>query len=267
MKKIMNKLMSGALGLMGGFAIFAFTISAVYYPGKFVWNAFHGAYDAKILAIVLLTWIAANLILYQIISAVIAYVWHYRNRKNFVLHASPEERKRLKRRFGVATDEELDSMEEKPSILATILFNSSHSLSIIRNFLVDGPHIPYMMNERYKTTDGIIRSRNFFDFAVMRGESDNIRFLCLIFHPRYLPYAILSGILGYLSITFWCLIPFTRAAVGHYRMLNDFVSDFSPYAAIRIKHSQTDADIEHIQKLHDMIWNKLPLKEYFEDPA
>ncbi len=263
MKSLKKRLMVTAAGFMGGVFIVCLAACTVYYPLRYAWRIVNGRYDVKTASLMILIWVLVNLILYQLIGGTIAYVWHYKNRKNFVLHASREERKTLKRKFGVRTDEELDKMEDRPSLLAAFLL-TSEGLTILRNFLVDGPHIAHLMGERNRTVDGIIKNRTFFDYAVMRGESENVRFFCLIFHPRYLRYFVMAGILGYLSITFWCLIPFTRAAVEHYRKLNDFVADFSPYAAICLKHSRNDADIDRIQKLHDMIWNESPHKDYFE---
>jgi hypothetical protein len=220
----------------------------LYYPARFVWNIADGKYDARTLLLILVAWGLVNLILYQIISAVVAYLWDHRNKKNFILNASGEERKLLKRRYGVTTDEELDKIEEKPSIFAALLFNSTYSLSTIRSFLVDGPHINYLSEDRARF-DGIIKNQRFFEFAAIRGERLNRQFVFLMFRPRYMPFVILSGILGYLSICLPFLIPFRRAEQVHFRRVNEFVAGFSTHAAFRIRVSQPqkDWDIPRIQ--------------------
>jgi len=223
------------------------TIVCVYYPATYAWKILTHQFDTRTTMMMVLGFVLVNLIVYQLISVVVAHRWHTRNKDYRRLNMPQETKEEIMRLRGLPSEEDLKL--GKPSILATALFHSSFALQMIKEDLIDGPHMRRHTGEK---VNGIIKSKRFFEFAAFKGELYNPRFFCRMFQPQYMPYVVMTAVLMYLSLFLWCLIPFRIAMQKHFIMVNQFVIQFSDLTVSRLRCWKVECDEDYINTARNL---------------
>jgi len=235
------------LQAVAGFSILVLAGVCIYFPFLYLWKIVTHQFDTRTTMIILLSFIAVNLLVYQLIAVVIAHLWNKRNKDYRLLNTPPEMKRELMKIQGVSSEDELKL--GRPSLIGAIFIHSSFALQMIEDNLIDGPH---MRRDAGEKVNGIFTSRRFFEFAVFKGELYNHRFFARMFQPRYIPYVIMTGVLMYLSLVLWCLIPFRIAMHKHFIKVNQFVIQFSDITVFRLKNWGIDCSEDLIGLVREL---------------
>lgn len=191
----------------------------------------------------IVAWILLNLLIFVLVSACIDWYFFRKNRKTIGRYLAPGAKSFLMTRQKVEKEEDIDC---KHSFLeALFIAGGGHALSVVRKFLLEGPHIAE------KDIKGIFNSEKWFDFVLFFMGPD---YRVISVGTRlHLGLFILHGIVIQLSVLFWGLLPFVFAVILHYESIKEYALEFNKAEENRLVEEDKIGFVEIIKSYHEVL--------------
>lgn len=192
---------------------------------------------------VIVGWLLSNLLIFVFVSAFIDWYFFRKNRKSAFRYLTPSAKAILMARQNVDKEEDIDCRHS--FLKAIIMGGSGFAVSLVKRFLVEGPHI------KQQGMKGIINDPRWFEFALFFLNAD---YRLIAFSTRlHLGLFILHGIVIQLCMLFWGLLPFVVAATCHYEMIQEYTLGFNQYEEDRLIEENKVAYVNSIKNYHEVL--------------